>query len=244
MRNLLRLANKFDYIARNAGRLGSWVILPLIFMIMFDVVTRKLDVTRLWFADISIQMGGISVSTIFQDTQWHFHAILMMTTFAIGYLANAHVRVDIFRELMSKRKQAFIEIVGLVVLAIPFVAVMMQESWELMALAFSQGEGSESLTGIGKRWIIKSVVFIGFTLLMLAILATLLRLIAFVNGTPDERREANQGLTIFPADAGDLEAARLAAEAALESDDVEDANELAEKLARELAEKKKLEQEP
>ncbi|MGH1358759.1 MAG: TRAP transporter small permease subunit [Burkholderiaceae bacterium] len=229
---LLRLAGIFDSIARNAGRYASWVILPLIFMIMFDVVTRKLDVTRLWFSDLSIQWGGISVSTIFQDTQWHFHAILMMMTFAIGYLANAHVRVDIFRELLSKRKQAWVELVGLIVLAIPFVVVMINEAWQLTELAYSQGEGSESLTGIGKRWIIKSVVLIGFTLLLLAILATLLRLIAMIFGTDAERKEANAGLAIFPEDAGDLEAARLAAERALEEDEI-DAAELAEKLAQE-----------
>lgn len=230
---LLRLAGILDSISRNAGRIAAWVILPLIFMIMFDVITRKLDYTRLWFSDLSIQWGGISVSTIFQDLQWHFHAILMMFTFAIGYLANAHVRVDIFRELLPKRKQAWVELFGLIFLAIPFVIVMINEAWQLMELAYSQGEGSESLTGIGKRWIIKSVVFIGFSLLLMAVLATLFRLIAMLFGSEAQRVEANAGLAIFPEDAGELEAARLAAERALQEQEEIDAAELAEKLAQE-----------
>ena len=228
---LLRLAGRFDAIARQCGRLAAWIILPLIFIIMFDVVTRKLDVTRLWFSDLSIAWGGISISTIFQDLQWHFHAILMMMTFAIGYLTNAHVRVDIFRELLPKRKQAWVEFIGLLVLAIPFVVVMIEEAWQLTSLAFGQGEGSESLTGIGKRWMIKSVVLIGFSLLMLAVLATLFRLGAMLFGTEEQGLRGNKALAIFPGDAGDLEAARLAAEAALQ--DEIDATELAEKLARE-----------
>ena len=214
---LLRLAGRFDAIARQCGRLAAWIILPLIFIIMFDVVTRKLDVTRLWFSDLSIAWGGISISTIFQDLQWHFHAILMMMTFAIGYLTNAHVRVDIFRELLPKRKQAWVEFI--------------EEAWQLTSLAFGQGEGSESLTGIGKRWMIKSVVLIGFSLLMLAVLATLFRLGAMLFGTEEQGLRGNKALAIFPGDAGDLEAARLAAEAALQ--DEIDATELAEKLARE-----------
>ena len=234
---LLRIASVFDSIARNAGRISSWIVLPLIFTIMFDVITRKIDYTRLYFSDLSIQYGGFSVSTILQDMQWHFHAVLMMMTFGIGYLANAHVRVDIFRELLSKTKQAWIEIIGLLVLAIPFAVVMIDESWQLTELAYSQGEGSESLTGIGKRWIIKSFVLIGFSVLLLAILTTLFRCFAFVFGSKEQRIEANKGLLIFPEDAGELEAARLAAERALE-EEIEDAAELAEKLAAEKAAEK------
>jgi len=229
---LLRIAGVFDSIARSAGRISSWIVLPLIFTIMFDVITRKIDYTRLYFSDLSIEYGGFSVSTILQDMQWHFHAVLMMMTFGIAYLANAHVRVDIFRELMPKSKQAWIEIIGLLVLGIPFAIVMISESYQLTELAFNQGEGSESLTGIGKRWIIKSFVLIGFVVLFLAMITTLFRCIAFLFGTDEQSIEANQGLLIFPEDAGELEAARMAAERALE-EEIEDAAELAEKLAAE-----------
>ena len=44
---LLNLANVFDRIARSVGQAAGWIILPLIFVIMFDVVTRKVDVIRL-----------------------------------------------------------------------------------------------------------------------------------------------------------------------------------------------------
>lgn len=215
---LLKMASWLDALARNAGRLASWVILPLIFFIIFDVVTRKLDYTRLLFSDWSIEWGGISISTILQDMQWHFHAVLLMLTFGIGYLMNAHVRVDIFREMLSRRKQAWIELIGLVVLAIPFVALMIDEAWQLMALAYAQGEGSESLTGIGKRWIIKSSIVIGFVLLLAAILATLFRLIGLLFGNADQQQEATSGLSIFSDSAKELEEARLAAERALLDD--------------------------
>lgn len=215
MNFLLKLADFLAGLATRVGRAAGWVILPLILVIMFDVITRKIDYTRLMFSDLSIQMGGISISTILQDLQWHFHAILLMLTFGIGYLANAHVRVDIFREMLARRKQAWLELIGLILLATPFLYIMTQQAYELVELAFTQGEGSESLTGIGKRWIIKSAVVIGFILVFASVAATAFRLIASLIGNEEQRARADSDLSIFSDASNELEAARKAAEAAL-----------------------------
>jgi TRAP-type mannitol/chloroaromatic compound transport system permease small subunit len=214
MGGLLSLANGLDRVARGIGRTVGWAMIPLILVIMFDVVTRKIDFTRLLFATYTAE-SGISVSTILQDMQWHIHAVLLMLTFGFGYLANAHVRVDVFRELLPKRKQAWIELVGLVVLGVPFVILMMVYSFDMVALSFHQGEGSESLTGIGKRWIVKSVMIIGFTVLMMAFIATIIRLCAYLFGSQFQQDEGSGGLEIFAGDAKELEEARRQAERAL-----------------------------
>ena len=215
MQNLLRLANLLDRIGRFCGKAFGWMIIPLILVIMFDVITRKLDYTRLLFSEFSMERGGISISTILQDLQWHFHAVLLMLSFGFGYLANAHVRVDIFREMLSRHKQAWLELIGLIIFAIPFALIMIDESYQMAELAYSQGEGSESLTGIGMRWIIKSVVPIGFCVLLGAILATGIRLIGMLFGNEQTRAEAEAGLQIFTDNSKELEEARLAAERAL-----------------------------
>ncbi|MGB7181274.1 MAG: TRAP transporter small permease subunit [Burkholderiaceae bacterium] len=219
MNFLLKLANFLDGLATKLGRLAGWIIIPLILVIMFDVITRKLDYTRLLFSDMSIASGGFSVSTILQDMQWHFHAIILMLTFGIAYLANAHVRVDIFREMLSRRKQAWVELIGLIVLALPFLFIMLQQAFELTELAYHQGEGSESLTGIPKRWIIKSFVVIGFVLVLAAVFATIFRLMGTLFGSPANQGIANNGLSIFSDSNDELEKARLAAEAALQAEE-------------------------
>lgn len=213
---LLNIANVLDKIARNAGKAAGWLMIPLIFVIMFDVVTRKIDVTRLFFADFSIAYG-YSISTILQDLQWHFHGALLMLSFGFGYLANAHVRVDIFREMLPRRKQAWVEMFGLVILAIPFLVVMISYSLDLVVISFNQGEGSESLTGIPYRWFIKGFVVIGFLIAMASVIATLSRLIAFVFSHERHQQEALDKLEIF-ADESELEEARLAAERALKEE--------------------------
>lgn len=211
---LLGVAGLLDRIARSIGKTVGWIMIPLILVIVFDVITRKLDFTRLLFAGYTAT-SGVSVSTILQDLQWHFHAVLLMMSFGFAYLANAHVRVDVFRELLPRRPQAWIEVFGLVVFGFPFLVLMIWYSFQMTELSFHQGEGSESMTGIGQRWFIKSFLLWGFIVTLMAVLATLFRLLAYLFGDADAQDEALEGLEIFADENEELAAARRAAEEAL-----------------------------
>lgn len=208
---LLNISALFDRIARWSGKTIGWLMLPLIAVIMFDVVTRKLDYTRLWFSDFTVEYG-YSISTIMQDLQWHFHAAILMISFGFGYLANAHVRVDVFRELLPQRTQAWNEFVLLILLGIPFLAMMIWYGWDLFEISFWQNEGSDSMTGLDYRWFIKFFVPLGFIIAMMATLATLFRLAAYLFGDAAQKAEAKDKLEIFADDGGALEEARLEAE--------------------------------
>lgn len=220
---LLNTSALFDRIARWSGKTVGWLMLPLIAVIMFDVVTRKIDYTRLWFSDFTVTYG-YSLSTIMQDLQWHFHAMILMLSFGYGYLANAHVRVDVFRELLPEKTQAWMEFSLLILLAFPFMLMMIVYGWDLFTLSWFQGEGSDSMTGIDFRWAIKFFVPLGFVIAMLATLATLFRLYAYLFGDAAQKAEAKDKLEIFADDGGGLAEARAEAERILREE--------AEKAAR------------
>lgn len=196
MRGLLNIAGSLDGISRSVGRFASWLILPLIFLIMFDVITRKIDYIKDASADITINYG-FSVSFILQDLQWHVHGALLMLTFGFGYLMNAHVRVDVFREHLERRSQVWVETVGLVVCAIPFLLLMIWFSWKMTSASWAQWEGSESQVGLGWRWFIKSFLIWGFLIAVMAALATLFRCLAYLRGNYDEQAEAEDELQFF-----------------------------------------------
>ena len=193
---LLSLANVLDRISRNVGKLASWLILFLIFLIMFDVITRKIDFIKDRSAEITMEYG-FSVSFILQDLQWHVHGALLLLTFGFGYLYNSHVRVDIFRENVSRRKQVWIETIGLVICAIPFLALMIWFSWVMASSSYAQGEGSESQVGLGWRFIIKSFLIWGFGIALVAAVATLLRCIAYLFGDEEQQVIAEEQLQFF-----------------------------------------------
>lgn len=193
---LLSLANVLDRISRNVGKFASWLILFLIFLIMFDVITRKIDFIKDHSAEITMEYG-FSVSFILQDLQWHVHGALLLLTFGFGYLYNSHVRVDIFRENVSRRKQVWIETIGLLVCAIPFLTLMIWFSWVMASSSYAQGEGSESQVGLGWRFIIKSFLIWGFGIALVAAVATLLRCIAYLFGDEEQQVIAEEQLQFF-----------------------------------------------
>jgi TRAP-type mannitol/chloroaromatic compound transport system permease small subunit len=216
MNALLKVADRLDAFARSIGKAAGWLILPLIVVIMFDVITRKVDVTRLYFSEYTAEYG-YSVSTILQDLEWHFHAVILLLSFGFGYLANAHVRVDIFRELLPRRKQGWLEFVGLLILAVPFLCLMIYYAWDLMALSWHQNEGSDSMTGIDYRYVIKAFMPAGFIVAMASVIATLFRLWGYLRGDEAAQAKALDGLEIFADDHEELTRAREEAERALKA---------------------------
>ena len=201
MEKLLQLAERFDRPTRFLGKMAGWVMLPLIAVIMFDVITRKIDFIRIGMAELNLRWLN---PIIFQDLEWHLHGVILFLSFGFGYLMNAHVRVDIFREMLSHRKQAWIEFWGLFLFSVPYLTLITYFAYRFVLISYTQGEGSESLTGIGMRYIIKSFMLIGFILLWASFIATLLRLIAYLFGNATVQHAAESKLAIF-AESEELE---------------------------------------
>jgi TRAP-type mannitol/chloroaromatic compound transport system permease small subunit len=198
MSSLLNLANKIDVLPRRIGMAGGWLILPLIVIIMFDVVTRKIDFLRIGMSELS--WYWLIEPIKLQDMEWHLHGVLLLLSFGFGYLVNAHVRVDIFREKLTARSQAKVELWGLLIFAVPYLLTVLYYAWIFVYASYTQGEGSESLTGIPVRWIVKSFTIFGFALALLAVITTMIRLCAYLWGGPEIHRQARDDLQIFAID--------------------------------------------
>lgn len=79
-------AERLASIVDRAGRAACWLFIPLILLIVFDVVGRRF----------------LSMPTVMlQELQWYLHGILLLLTIGYGYLAQAHVRIDILSERLS-----------------------------------------------------------------------------------------------------------------------------------------------
>ena len=177
------------------GKAASWLIVPLVFIIMIDVITRKIQWIKELSAEITVEYG-FSISFMAQDLEWHIHGVLLLLTFGYAYLYNAHVRVDIFRELAGRRRQAWIEIIGLI-FAMIFLFYMIKIAWDFTVASYYQGEGSESTVGLGNRFIIKSFLVWGFGLTFIAAFAMLLRSVVFLFGSQVLSREAENLIPYF-----------------------------------------------
>lgn len=192
MHALLKISDIFDTIGRRIGQIGAWMILPMILIIVYDVVTRKFVVVQQFVQNSAL--NDFLSPTKLQEAEWHLHAIIFLLAYGLAYLNGTHVRVDLWRETRSPRTKAWIEVAALLVLGIPYICVLIWASYNLAYTSFLQGEGSSAMTGIPHRWVIKSFVPLGATVLLMALTATLIRLGLFLGGSPAIREAAGSRL--------------------------------------------------
>ncbi len=172
MELLTRVSEGLDLVITKIGKVAAWAGLALILVTIFDVVTRRFLV-----------LG----STKLQELEWHFHVILFALCIGYAYMKDAHVRIDLVRENLSERTQWWIELAGCLLFLIPYCALIVYFGIDFTQRSFANNEVSASATGLTHRWIIKSMIPIGFSLLALAGFAIVLRKIVELFG-PDELR--------------------------------------------------------
>jgi TRAP-type C4-dicarboxylate transport system permease large subunit len=75
--------------------------------------------------DVLARKTGLPVPlTKLQELEWHLHAAIFSLWMGYGYVIKAHPRVDSFTEKLPLRRKAWIELVGCVLLALPYVALI------------------------------------------------------------------------------------------------------------------------
>ena len=155
---LVRVSLTLRKFVDSIGKFGSFFILPLVLITMWDVFARKLVWIQIYMVET---FGSIFESTLLQELEWHFHTALFTLMLGYGYVNNSHVRVDLVREKLAFRKQAWIELIGCTFFMIPFCLVVIFFASKYAVDSFIMNEISASLVGLSHRWIIKTVMLFG-----------------------------------------------------------------------------------
>lgn len=180
MDTLIKVSDGLNRFVSAIGKLAAWLAIPLMLVIIFDVVTRRFFV-----------LG----STKLQELEWHLHAVLFLLCFAFAYVKDSHVRIELLRESFSGRTRAWIEIFGMLFFLLPYCYVILYFGYDFVVRSYLSHEVSSALTGLTHRWIIKSFVPLGFALLALAAISSVLRNLVYLFG-PDRLRD-RAGLHLF-----------------------------------------------
>jgi TRAP-type mannitol/chloroaromatic compound transport system permease small subunit len=166
------------------GRWGSWLILPLVLVTVFDVVARKLVWIQIWLVE---NVSRVFESTLLQELEWHVHTALFTLVLGYGYIYNTHVRVDLVRETLSFRKKAWLELIGLSFFLLPYCAIVIYFASVYAYDSFMIGEISASQVGLSHRWIIKSVLVFGLVVAVISGIAVWLQVAIVLWGPKDIR---------------------------------------------------------
>ncbi|MEX0943698.1 MAG: TRAP transporter small permease subunit [Pseudomonadales bacterium] len=160
-----RFSRWVDRLVIHIGEYVSWVWLLLLGIIVLNVLMRYL-----------LSEGRIE----FEEIQWHLYSLGFLLGLSYSYTRDAHVRVDVIRERLSPQTQAWIELYGTLFLLLPFIMLVVVASVPFIAYSFATSEVSQAPGGLPFRWLIKSVLLIGFLVLLLSVISRLSRVLYFL----------------------------------------------------------------
>jgi len=160
------------------GDAVSWIWLALMFVIVLGVILRYV-----------FGAGRIEV----EELQWHLYAIGFLVGLSVCVSNDSHVRVDVLREHIPPRMRAWIELYGLLLLVLPFVALILIYGAPFVVTSFVRGEISPSPGGLPYRWIIKGALFGGFGLVAAAAVARISRVWRELFGGAEGPGASSQG---------------------------------------------------
>lgn len=170
MRGLLKLSGGIDALNERIGRLVMWLVLAAVLISAGNAVVRK-----------ALNLG----SNALLEIQWYLFAAVFMLGAGYTLLHNAHVRIDVLSSRLSRRANAVVDLLGLLLVLLPLCAILVELSWPLFERAWVSGEMSQNAGGL-VRWPVLLLMPAGFALLALQGLSEVIKRVAFLRGLRDE----------------------------------------------------------
>lgn len=165
--NTLKLfLNAIDGINIWIGRIVGWVIIAVMFITVYDVIARRLlNGSTLWGFDVSVQLFGL-----------HF-----MIVAAYTLLREEHVSIGIFRDRLSARGKALLDICAYALFFFPFVLLTLYYGWDFAARSWASREVSWGAVALPVYYF-KTVIPVTAVLLLLQGTCSIIRLVSIVTG--------------------------------------------------------------
>ena len=158
--SLLKISSAIDRTIDQTGQLVSWISLILILLICVDVFMRYfLNTSKIWMVEM----------------EWHLFSVLFLLGASYTLLHDKHVRVDLYYENYSHERKNIVNALGIITFVIPWCLIILTTSWDYAANSFSFSEGSPQPGGLPARYLVKSVIFLGFFLLLVQAISILIK---------------------------------------------------------------------
>jgi TRAP-type mannitol/chloroaromatic compound transport system permease small subunit len=169
----MELLKKFcfaiDILNTWVGRFVAWSTAVVVAVVFIDVVMRYAFKTSFVFT---------------QELEWHLFAFIFLIGAGCTLLRDGHVRVDIFYQQFSPKKQAWVNLIGVLLFLIPGCYMIISTSLNFVQAAFAVMEGSPDPGGIPYRWVLKACIPVGFTLVLLQGLSLGIKSVFTIIGRP------------------------------------------------------------
>lgn len=166
MQALLKLSRGIDWLNERCGRLFMLLVLVAVVISAGNAIVRKL-----------FSMS----SNAFLEIQWYLFGGIFMLCAGYTLLRNDHVRIDVIIGRLSRRTQAWIDILGSLLFLLPLCILVIYFGWPQFMKAWELQEMSPDAGGL-IRWPVRLLIPVGFGLLALQGVSQIVKNAAFLKG--------------------------------------------------------------
>jgi TRAP-type mannitol/chloroaromatic compound transport system permease small subunit len=173
LKSLLPLSRAIDAINTWIGKYVAWLILAAVLVSATNATVRKIFDTS---------------SNSWLELQWVLFSIVFLLCAPWTLLCNEHIRIDIVNNLLPKRARNIIDLVGHAFFLLPLTIVMVVTGIPFFLRSFRIDEQSGNAGGL-PQWPAKSLIMIGFGLLLIQGVSELIKRLAITRGLTDDPHE-------------------------------------------------------
>jgi TRAP-type mannitol/chloroaromatic compound transport system permease small subunit len=166
LQSLLKLSRGIDAFTRWLGKRLAWLILVAVVVSALNAIVRKTFDTS---------------SNSWLELQWVLFSIVFLLCSSWTLLDNEHIRIDIVNNMMPKQVRNSIDIIGHAFFLLPLTIVMIITGGPFFMRSVEINEQSGNAGGL-PQWPAKSLIIIGFTLLLVQGISELIKRIAVMRG--------------------------------------------------------------
>ncbi len=175
---LLPVTRAIDATTTWIGKRVAWLILVAVLVSAVNATVRKVFDTS---------------SNVWLELQWVLFSAVFLICSPWTLLANEHIRIDIVNNMMPRRMRNIIDVIGHAFFLLPLAVVMIITGVPFFYASYSINEQSSNAGGL-PQWPAKSLIMIGFGLLLIQGLSELIKRIAVMRGLipdPYERQKSS-----------------------------------------------------
>jgi TRAP-type mannitol/chloroaromatic compound transport system permease small subunit len=164
MRGSLRLAAGIDRFNDRIGRGVAWLAMIMILIAAFNAVGRYVG-----------RFLGLNLSSnAYLELQWYMFSVIFLLGAAYALKQDAHVRVDVLYSRFHAKTRAWIDILGTLLLLLPFSVFMLWVAWPAVRNSWRIREASPDPGGL-PRYPLKALVLVCFALLIVQAISELIK---------------------------------------------------------------------
>jgi TRAP-type mannitol/chloroaromatic compound transport system permease small subunit len=166
LQSLLTMSRGIDAFTRWVGKRLAWLILVAVVVSALNAIVRKSFDTS---------------SNSWLELQWVLFSIVFLLCSSWTLLDNEHIRIDIVNNMLPKQVRNSIDVIGHAFFLIPLTFVMIITGGPFFMRSVEINEQSGNAGGL-PQWPAKSLIIIGFTMLLAQGISELIKRIAVMRG--------------------------------------------------------------